>query len=116
MLEQYHVPATFFEIGDEVARYPQYSKMVVTAGYPVEDHTWSHPDLTTLPASGVAAQIDMAQAEIEVGHGDDAALRAAALQRLERHRAERDRRTRAHDHELLDRPEGLDAARACRPS
>ncbi len=69
VLEQYHVPATFFEIGDEVARYPQYSKMVVTAGYPVEDHTWSHPDLTTLPASGVAAQIDMAQAEIESATG-----------------------------------------------
>ncbi len=65
VLEEYHVPATFFEIGDEVARYPQYSRMVVAAGYPVEDHTWSHPDLTTLPASGVAAQIDMTQAEIQ---------------------------------------------------
>ena len=65
VLEQYHVPATFFEIGEEVARYPQFAKMVAAAGYPVEDHTWSHPDLTTLPASGVAAQIDMTQAEIE---------------------------------------------------
>ena len=27
VLEQYHVPATFFEIGEEVARYPQYAKM-----------------------------------------------------------------------------------------
>jgi peptidoglycan/xylan/chitin deacetylase (PgdA/CDA1 family) len=65
VLEQYHVPATFFEIGEEVARYPQFAKMVAAAGYPVEDHTWSHPDLTTLPPSGVAAQIDMTQAEIE---------------------------------------------------
>ncbi len=64
VLERDQVPATFFEIGEEVARYPQYSKMVAAAGFPVEDHTWSHPDLTTLPASGVDSQIDMTQAEI----------------------------------------------------
>lgn len=64
VLERYEVPATFFEIGEEVAAYPQYSKMVAAAGYPVEDHTWSHPDLTTIPASSVAAQIDMTQTEI----------------------------------------------------
>src|SRR5271165_5223665 len=60
VLERFRVPATFFEIGDEVARYPQYSKMVAAAGFPVEDHTWSHPNLSTLPASGVASQIDSA--------------------------------------------------------
>ena len=54
VLQHYRVPASFFEIGDEVARYPQYAKMVAAAGYPVESHTWSHPDLTKLPASGVA--------------------------------------------------------------
>ena len=43
--------------------------MVAAAGYPVEDHTWSHPDLTTLSAAGVAAQIDMTQAEIQAVTG-----------------------------------------------
>ncbi len=69
VLQQYRVPASFFEIGDEVARYPQYAKMVAAAGYPVESHTWSHPDLTTLPASGVVAQIDMTQSEIQAVTG-----------------------------------------------
>ncbi len=69
VLERYQVPATFFEIGVEVARYPLYSKMVAAAGFPVEDHTWSHPDLTTLSASGVAAQIDTTQAEIQAVTG-----------------------------------------------
>ena len=64
VLERYQVPATFFEIGEEVAAYPRYSKMVAAAGFPVEDHTWSHPDLSTLPASAVGSQIDMTQAEI----------------------------------------------------
>jgi peptidoglycan/xylan/chitin deacetylase (PgdA/CDA1 family) len=69
VLQQYHVPATFFEIGEEVARYPQYARMVAAAGYPVEDHTWSHPDLTTLTAAGVGAQVDMTQAEIQAVTG-----------------------------------------------
>ena len=64
VLERYQVRATFFEIGDEVAAYPQYAKMVAAAGFPVENHTWSHPDLTKLPASSVDSQIDMTQAEI----------------------------------------------------
>ncbi len=63
-LAQSRVPATFFEIGDEVARNPQIARMVVAAGYPVEDHTWSHPDLTTIPVPAVASQIDMTQAEV----------------------------------------------------
>ncbi len=69
VLEQYRVPATFFEVGEEVARYPQDARLVSAAGYPVENHTWSHPDLSTLPPSGVAAQIDMAQSEIRAVTG-----------------------------------------------
>jgi peptidoglycan-N-acetylglucosamine deacetylase len=68
-LERYQVPATFFEIGEEVAAYPQFARMVAAAGYPVEDHTWSHPNLTTLPSPAVAAQIDMTQAEIQAVTG-----------------------------------------------
>ncbi len=64
VLEHYQVQASFFEIGEEVAAYPQYAKMVAAAGFPVESHTWSHPDLATLPASSVDAQIDMTQTEI----------------------------------------------------
>ena len=64
VLEQYHVPATFFEIGENVAQYPQYTTMVATAGYPVEDHTWNHPDLTTIPLSQFPYQIDQTQNEI----------------------------------------------------
>ncbi|MDA8312937.1 MAG: polysaccharide deacetylase family protein, partial [Actinomycetota bacterium] len=69
VLEQYHVPATFFEIGEEVADYPQYSEMVAAAGYPVEDHTWSHPDLATLSVAQIDAQIEEAQHEIHAVTG-----------------------------------------------
>ncbi len=72
-LQQYHVPATFFEIGQDVAAYPRYSHMVAAAGYPVEDHTWSHPDLTTLSAAEVGAQLDRTQAEIASVTGESPA-------------------------------------------
>jgi peptidoglycan/xylan/chitin deacetylase (PgdA/CDA1 family) len=64
VLESYRVPATFFDIGEEVAAYPQYAAMVAAAGYPVENHTWSHPDLTTIPVSAFPQQIDQTQSEI----------------------------------------------------
>ena len=69
VLEQYHVPATFFEVGYEVANYPQYSRMLTTAGYPVENHTWNHPDLATMSAAQVGSQIDMTQQEIKAVTG-----------------------------------------------
>jgi hypothetical protein len=64
VLERYHVPATFFEIGQNVATYPQYTGMLAQAGYPVENHTWSHADLATIPISAFPYQIDQTQNEI----------------------------------------------------
>jgi peptidoglycan/xylan/chitin deacetylase (PgdA/CDA1 family) len=70
ILEQYLVPATFFEIGEEVAQNPQYAREAAAAGYPVEDHTWSHPDLATIPLSELATQIDQTQNEIRSVTGE----------------------------------------------
>jgi hypothetical protein len=64
VLQRYGVPATFFEIGTNVVQYPQYTRMLAAAGYPVEDHTWTHPDLTTIPVSQFGYQIDQTQSEI----------------------------------------------------
>jgi len=61
VLERYGVPATFFEVGEDVAAYPQYTQMVAATGDPVEDHTWSHPNLTTIPVSAFPYQIDQTQ-------------------------------------------------------
>ncbi len=64
VLQRYHVAGTFFEIGRNVAQDPSLAKQVVRAGYPVENHTWSHPDLTTIPSSQFGYQIDQTQNEI----------------------------------------------------
>jgi peptidoglycan/xylan/chitin deacetylase (PgdA/CDA1 family) len=69
VLQQYHVPATFFEVGYEVAATPQLAAMVSAAGYPVENHTWNHADLAKLPVSQFPFQIDQTQSVITQATG-----------------------------------------------
>jgi peptidoglycan/xylan/chitin deacetylase (PgdA/CDA1 family) len=45
ILRQYGVKATFFEVGQNVARYPAMTRRVHAAGHSVQNHTWSHTDL-----------------------------------------------------------------------
>jgi peptidoglycan/xylan/chitin deacetylase (PgdA/CDA1 family) len=60
ILARYHVHATFFVIGANVARYPGLVRAEFTAGDGVGNHTETHPDLTSLTAAADAAQIDAA--------------------------------------------------------
>jgi peptidoglycan/xylan/chitin deacetylase (PgdA/CDA1 family) len=57
VLATYNVKATFFEIGEQVADNPQITQAIFNAGHLVEDHTWNHPDLTTLTASQIQSQL-----------------------------------------------------------
>ncbi|MGZ0152036.1 polysaccharide deacetylase family protein [Kribbella sp. WER1] len=45
ILRAYGARATFFEIGQNVRRYPAYTRNVYRQGNSVQNHTWSHPDL-----------------------------------------------------------------------
>ena len=64
VLQHYGVPATFFEVGIHTLTYPQFTQQLALAGYPVEDHTWTHADLATLPISQYPFQIDQTQNRI----------------------------------------------------
>jgi peptidoglycan-N-acetylglucosamine deacetylase len=44
VLQRFHVPATFFEIGYLVRRYPDIVRAVRQAGFHVENHSWDHPE------------------------------------------------------------------------
>jgi peptidoglycan/xylan/chitin deacetylase (PgdA/CDA1 family) len=65
VLRKYQVPATFFNIGQNAATYPSLVREEATDGFGVGNHTWNHPDLQTLSASGQASQVDEATAEQE---------------------------------------------------
>ena len=49
--------ATFFEIGNKVAANPAGAKRVVDAGMEIGNHTWEHPNMTTLPPPDVPGQL-----------------------------------------------------------
>ena len=62
-------PATFFLTGSWARAYPDHAR--VLGGYTVGNHTYSHPDLTTLGAAAVRAEVRRAQRAIRETTGDD---------------------------------------------
>jgi len=63
ILDQYGVPATFFNIGQNMAARPALVQQEATAGYLLGNHTWDHPDMTTLSAPAQGTEMDRATAE-----------------------------------------------------
>jgi peptidoglycan-N-acetylglucosamine deacetylase len=71
-LARLHVPATFFEIGEHIPTYDPHGtveRQMLADGDMIGDHTWSHPDLLGLSASGQREQISEAAAEIKKATG-----------------------------------------------
>jgi len=67
-LRRYGMRATFFLCGTSIRRFPDVprkERSVAALG----DHTWSHPDLATLPAAAVRGQIGDAKALVERSSG-----------------------------------------------
>ncbi|MBU5423930.1 polysaccharide deacetylase family protein [Cellulomonas hominis] len=52
------VPATFFVIGQQAAARPDLVARERAEGHAVGNHTWDHPDLTTLAPDAVADELD----------------------------------------------------------
>lgn len=57
ILHAYGARATFFEIGQNVARYPAVTRRVYRMGNSVQNHTWSHPDLRHVSAATFRSQV-----------------------------------------------------------
>jgi peptidoglycan/xylan/chitin deacetylase (PgdA/CDA1 family) len=58
LLGQYGVPATFFEIGQQVRLYPQASAAVRAAGQTIGSHTMHHRNLTKLSGVPLTSELD----------------------------------------------------------
>jgi peptidoglycan/xylan/chitin deacetylase (PgdA/CDA1 family)/sulfur carrier protein ThiS len=60
VLRRFHVPATFFMVGNLVQRYPHVARAVAEAGFAVGDHSYDHPvspALADLTDQRIAAEI-----------------------------------------------------------
>jgi peptidoglycan/xylan/chitin deacetylase (PgdA/CDA1 family) len=67
LLAAEHVPATFFEIGNQISRYDPAGRLereMLADGDMIGDHTWAHPDLLYLTASARREQIARTAAAI----------------------------------------------------
>jgi len=95
ILQDNDATATFFLIGDKVAADPAAARRIADAGMEIGNHTWSHPDLTTIPPHDVSVQLSRATEAIEAATGqrptlmrpgfgaiDDAVLAEAGRQGL----------------------------------
>jgi peptidoglycan/xylan/chitin deacetylase (PgdA/CDA1 family) len=69
VLARYRVPATFFNIGVNVAARPALAREEVRDGYAMGNHTWNHPDMDLLSAAQQAAEMDRMSAELRAVTG-----------------------------------------------
>jgi peptidoglycan-N-acetylglucosamine deacetylase len=72
VLARYRVPATFFNIGVNVAARPGLVRQEVRAGYAMGDHTWDHPNMVLLSAASQAREIDRMNAKLKAVAGVNA--------------------------------------------
>lgn len=61
ILAREHVQATFFVVGTRVRGQAPILQRMHAEGHEIGNHSWSHPDLTTLSPSDVRAQINTTQ-------------------------------------------------------
>ena len=57
VLAHYHIPATFFLIGKNIAQYPQYVQREVREGHLIGNHSVTHPNLATVSDFWIRLQI-----------------------------------------------------------
>ncbi|MET0496614.1 MAG: transglycosylase domain-containing protein [Actinoplanes sp.] len=64
LLAAQHVKATFCMVGEEVERYPELVRRVVTEGHQLCNHSWKHDDLGTVTAGVARDDIERTDAAI----------------------------------------------------
>jgi len=61
--------ATFFLIGNKVARDPAAARRIADAGMEIGGHTWEHPNMTTIPVADIPGQLGKATQAIAAATG-----------------------------------------------
>jgi peptidoglycan/xylan/chitin deacetylase (PgdA/CDA1 family) len=67
LLAQYHVPATFFEIGDQISEYDptgSVERKMLADGDMIGNHTWTHPEMAALSPAAQTSELQLTQGAI----------------------------------------------------
>ena len=65
ILKEYNVPATFFVVGAWVDKYPESVKQLSDAGHQIQNHSNTHPYMSTLPLNQMLDEINTCNDKIE---------------------------------------------------
>jgi peptidoglycan/xylan/chitin deacetylase (PgdA/CDA1 family) len=76
LLDRYSAKATFFVVGDRVARYPGIARAIVARGHSIANHTFSHPSgrFWCLGRGQIAREIDSCAEAIKTVAGTPASF------------------------------------------
>jgi peptidoglycan/xylan/chitin deacetylase (PgdA/CDA1 family) len=69
ILKDNDAKSTYFLIGNKVAANPAGAKRIADAGMEVANHTWEHPNMTTIPPEDIGSQISKAGDAIQAATG-----------------------------------------------
>ena len=67
-LDQFGIKGTFFQVGRQFDWFPGLSRYAVTHGHLIENHTFTHPDMTTLTTAQMTSELSQTNAKI-MGEG-----------------------------------------------
>jgi peptidoglycan/xylan/chitin deacetylase (PgdA/CDA1 family) len=69
VLADNNAKATFFLIGNKVALDPHAAKRIADAGMDIGNHTWEHPNMSTIPPEAIPSQLSKANDAITAATG-----------------------------------------------
>ena len=73
-LARYQARATFFFVGKMVQRYPGLARDIIANGHEVANHTYSHPNVTTLTSQQLLREVLLCRSAIKDTTGRDTVL------------------------------------------
>ena len=74
VLKQKNVKATFFIQGSNAQRYPDLVRRIKAEGHVIGNHSWDHPDFTSISQAEQKEQIDLTNVAIETITGESPRL------------------------------------------
>ncbi|WP_241674573.1 delta-lactam-biosynthetic de-N-acetylase [Paenibacillus luteus] len=66
VLKDKQVPAVFFVTGHYVKDQPELLKRMIQEGHIVGNHSWSHPDMSTLSEASIKTELDKVKEQVEI--------------------------------------------------
>ncbi|EHB55263.1 polysaccharide deacetylase [Mycolicibacterium rhodesiae JS60] len=69
VLKSYNAKATFFLIGNKVTADPAAARRIADAGMEIGNHTWEHPNMSTIPLGDIASQLSRGTQAIAAATG-----------------------------------------------